>query len=41
MKFPIFNSTFDDQKDEIIIKKYINLGIAVDTDDGLIVPNIK
>ncbi|MDV3199549.1 MAG: dihydrolipoamide acetyltransferase family protein [Candidatus Phytoplasma australasiaticum] len=41
IKFPIFNSTFDDQKDEIIIKKYINLGIAVDTDDGLIVPNIK
>ncbi|MDO8057433.1 2-oxo acid dehydrogenase subunit E2 ['Gossypium sp.' phytoplasma] len=40
-QFPIFNSTFDDQKEEIIIKKYINLGIAVDTDDGLMVPNIK
>ncbi|MDO7983499.1 MAG: dihydrolipoamide acetyltransferase family protein [Pigeon pea little leaf phytoplasma] len=40
-QFPIFNSAFDAQKEEIIIKKYINLGIAVDTDDGLIVPNIK
>ncbi|MDO8063874.1 dihydrolipoamide acetyltransferase family protein [Candidatus Phytoplasma bonamiae] len=40
-EFPIFNSAFDAQKEEIIIKKYINLGIAVDTNDGLIVPNIK
>lgn len=39
--FPIFNAVFNDDKDEVIIKKYINLGIAVDTKDGLIVPNIK
>nr|ANN91079.1 dihydrolipoamide acetyltransferase [Candidatus Phytoplasma mali]ANN91090.1 dihydrolipoamide acetyltransferase [Candidatus Phytoplasma mali] len=40
-EFPIFNSSFNEVKDEIIIKKNINLGIAVDTEDGLIVPNIK
>ena len=27
--------------DEVYIKKFINLGIAVDTKDGLIVPNVK
>ncbi|KND62673.1 dihydrolipoamide acetyltransferase family protein [Candidatus Phytoplasma phoenicium] len=40
-KFPLFNASFDDDKDEIIIKKNINLGIAIDTPKGLIVPNIK
>lgn len=40
-KFPLFNASFDDEKDEIIIKKNINLGIAIDTPKGLIVPNIK
>ncbi|MFP7699509.1 MAG: dihydrolipoamide acetyltransferase family protein [Candidatus Phytoplasma pyri] len=40
-EFPIFNSSFNEIKDEIIIKKNINLGIAVDTENGLIVPNIK
>ena len=40
-EFPIFNASFNDQTDEVIIKKFINLGMAVDTPDGLIVPNIK
>ncbi|QTX02651.1 pyruvate dehydrogenase E2 component (dihydrolipoamide acetyltransferase) [Candidatus Phytoplasma luffae] len=39
--FPIFNSSFVPEKNEIIRKKFINLGIAMDTPRGLIVPNIK
>ncbi len=37
----IFNASFDAQNDEIIYKNYYNIGIAVDTDNGLIVPVIK
>ncbi|MFH0972143.1 MAG: dihydrolipoamide acetyltransferase family protein [Candidatus Micrarchaeota archaeon] len=33
-----FNSSFDEATDEIILKKYLNIGIAVDTPDGLVVP---
>lgn len=40
-KFPIFNASFDDQGGQIIYKEYINLGIAVDTERGLIVPVIR
>lgn len=40
-EFPIFNSAFDEQKGEIHLKHNINLGIAVDTESGLVVPNIK
>lgn len=40
-EFPIFNSSFDHTTDEVVYKNYINVGIAVDTPDGLIVPNIK
>jgi len=40
-KFPLFNASFDQENDRMIVKKYINLGMAVDTPDGLIVPNIK
>jgi pyruvate dehydrogenase E2 component (dihydrolipoamide acetyltransferase) len=39
--YPIFNSSFDHESDEIVYKDFINMGIAVDTPDGLIVPNIK
>lgn len=35
------NSTLDDEHEEIILKKYYNIGLAIDTDDGLIVPVIK
>ena len=38
---PIINSTLDDEKEEILIKKYYNIGFAVATDEGLIVPVIK
>ncbi|MDV3196059.1 MAG: dihydrolipoamide acetyltransferase family protein [Candidatus Phytoplasma stylosanthis] len=40
-EFPLFNSSFDIDKKEILLKKFINLGIAVDTLNGLMVPNIK
>jgi pyruvate dehydrogenase E2 component (dihydrolipoamide acetyltransferase) len=40
-KFPQFNSSVDMVNQSIIFKKYYNIGIAVDTDYGLIVPVIK
>ena len=40
-KFPQFNSSIDLNKKEIVYKKYFNIGIAVDTDRGLLVPVIK
>jgi len=39
--FPQFNSSVDMEKNEIIYKKYINIGVAVDTEKGLLVPVIK
>jgi len=38
---PLLNAMMDDEDEEIIIKKYYNIGIAVDVPDGLIVPVIK
>ena len=38
---PIFNSSLDEVANEIIIKEYVHLGIAVDTDQGLMVPVIR
>ncbi len=38
---PILNATLDDEEEEIIVKKYYNIGIAVDIPEGLIVPVIK
>jgi pyruvate dehydrogenase E2 component (dihydrolipoamide acetyltransferase) len=40
-KFPQFNSSIDMEKKEIIYKNYFNIGVAVDTEFGLIVPVIK
>jgi pyruvate dehydrogenase E2 component (dihydrolipoamide acetyltransferase) len=40
-KFPQFNSSIDIEKKEIIYKNYFNIGVAVDTEFGLIVPVIK
>lgn len=40
-QFPQFNSSVDMEKKEIVYKSYFNIGIAVDTEFGLIVPNIK
>ena len=39
--FPLLNSSLDQNLEKIILKEYVNLGIAVDTPEGLIVPNIK
>ncbi|WP_309568567.1 dihydrolipoamide acetyltransferase family protein [Paenibacillus sp. sptzw28] len=39
-QFPIVNSTLDEEAQEIVYKKYYNIGIATDTDNGLIVPVI-
>ena len=39
--FPQFNASIDMENGEIIYKKYYNIGIAVDTDRGLLVPVIK
>jgi pyruvate dehydrogenase E2 component (dihydrolipoamide acetyltransferase) len=40
-KHPLFNSSLDEATDEIILKEYIHLGIAVDTDQGLLVPVLR
>ncbi|WP_138493491.1 2-oxo acid dehydrogenase subunit E2 [Paenibacillus pinistramenti] len=40
-KFPALNATIDEENNEIVYKKYYNIGIATDTDNGLIVPVIK
>ncbi|MDT4933261.1 MAG: hypothetical protein QOK11_1153 [Pseudonocardiales bacterium] len=38
---PEINATWDEAAGEIVLKHYVNLGIAAATDRGLIVPNIK
>jgi pyruvate dehydrogenase E2 component (dihydrolipoamide acetyltransferase) len=38
---PMLNAMVDDEAEEIIVKKYYNIGIAVDVPDGLIVPVVK
>jgi pyruvate dehydrogenase E2 component (dihydrolipoamide acetyltransferase) len=40
-KHPIFNASLDEVAKEIVLKEYYHLGIAVDTDAGLIVPVIR
>lgn len=40
-KYPILNTSVDDSTDEIIQKHYYNIGIAADTDKGLLVPVVK
>lgn len=40
-KFPVLNAMIDEESQEIVYKKYYNIGIATDTDNGLIVPVIK
>ncbi len=39
--FPQFNASIDMRKEEIIYKQYIHIGVAVDTDRGLLVPVIR
>ena len=38
---PLLNSMIDDEREELIIKKYYNIGVAVAIDEGLMVPVIK
>ncbi|WP_329242430.1 2-oxo acid dehydrogenase subunit E2 [Streptomyces sp. NBC_01478] len=40
-KTPEANSRWDEQAQEIVLKHYVNLGVAAATDRGLVVPNIK
>jgi len=40
-KYPIFNASVDEEKQEILFKKYYNIGVAVDTPEGLIVPVLR
>jgi pyruvate dehydrogenase E2 component (dihydrolipoamide acetyltransferase) len=40
-QFPEFNSSLSPEKDSLILKRYFNIGIAVDTPEGLVVPVIR
>ncbi len=40
-QFPYFNASIDDEKQEIVVKHYYNIGFATDTPNGLIVPVVK
>src|SRR4030043_830382 len=41
VEHPYLNASLDGEKEEIIVKKYYNVGIAVDTPDGFMVPVIR
>ncbi|MFI1915310.1 dihydrolipoamide acetyltransferase family protein [Nocardia sp. NPDC020380] len=40
-EFPELNSYWDDENQQIVVKHYVNLGIAVASERGLLVPNLK
>ncbi|ALA54680.1 dihydrolipoamide acetyltransferase family protein [Shouchella clausii] len=40
-KYPALNASIDDEAGEIVYKKYFNVGIAADTEQGLVVPVVK
>lgn len=40
-EFPVINASIDDDTDEIVYKHYYNIGIAADTEKGLLVPVVK
>jgi pyruvate dehydrogenase E2 component (dihydrolipoamide acetyltransferase) len=40
-EFPRFNASLDPEKDEIVLKHYFHIGVAVDTDQGLVVPVVR
>ena len=41
IKFPNFNASYNSQNQSLILKKYYHLGLAVDTENGLLVPVLK
>jgi pyruvate dehydrogenase E2 component (dihydrolipoamide acetyltransferase) len=40
-EFPMLNSSLDEERGEIVVRNVYNFGIAVDTEDGLVVPVVK
>jgi 2-oxoisovalerate dehydrogenase E2 component (dihydrolipoyl transacylase) len=40
-RYPVINSSWDDAAQEIVVKRRVNLGIAVAAERGLLVPNVK
>ncbi len=40
-RHPMINSSWDEDAQEIVVRHYVNLGIAASTDRGLVVPNIR
>jgi pyruvate dehydrogenase E2 component (dihydrolipoamide acetyltransferase) len=40
-KYPHFNASLDENTQELVIKNYFNMGIAVDTEAGLVVPVVR
>lgn len=40
-RFPKFNASLDLEQEEVIFKKYIHIGVAVDTEDGLLMPVLR
>ena len=40
-KYPKFNSSLDTENNEVVYKQYVNIGVAVDTERGLLVPVIR
>lgn len=40
-RFPKFNASLDVENEEVVFKQYVNIGVAVDTEHGLLVPVIR
>lgn len=41
LEYPMLNSSLDEEREEVIVKKYYAIGVAVDTPEGLMVPVIR